>query len=59
MNYTICSDCDYCKTDRKTEQEKVRCTRFSRFVNKNDKTCEAFHYKEMQKIYELLKGGEE
>lgn len=63
MYYTICSDCSYCKTDRKNEQGQVRCVRFSRFVNSNDKTCEEYHDKEMQTIfvngYDLRKGGAE
>ena len=59
MNYTICSDCDYCRTDRKNEQGQVRCTRFSKFVNSNDKTCEAYCDKETPKAYELFKGGAE
>ena len=58
MYYTICSDCDYCKTDRKNEKGQVRCTRFSKFVNSKDKTCEEYRSKGMQKIYDLMKGGE-
>ena len=42
MQHTICSDCYYCKTDRKNKQGQVRCTRFSRYVNENDKTCKEF-----------------
>lgn len=43
MQYALCMDCDYCKTDRKNEQGLVRCTRFSKYVNANDMECEAFH----------------
>lgn len=62
MKYTICSDCEYCKTERTNEQGQVRCTSFSQYVNKNDKTCEAYQSKRMQTIFvnghDLLKGGE-
>lgn len=42
MMYKLCRDCDYCKTDRKNEQGQVRCTRFSQWVNSNDKSCNEF-----------------
>ena len=64
MDYTICRDCDYCKTDRRNEQGQVRCIRFSQFVNLNDRSCETYWNEEMKQLYEkmkrvddLLKGG--
>ncbi len=42
MEHNICGDCEFSNTHRVNEQGQVRCTRFSRFVNLNDKSCEAF-----------------
>lgn len=39
MEYTICMDCKYCNTKRTNEEGKVRCTRYSQFVEPNQKSC--------------------
>lgn len=53
----LCMDCDYCNTDRKNEQGQVRCTRFSQFVNHNDKSCKEFQT-EGSKLYGILRWKE-
>jgi len=55
MLYELCMDCDYCKTDRKNEQGKVRCTRFSQYVNPNDKSCKDFHHERENELYHILR----
>ena len=59
MKYYVCGDCDYCKIDRMNEQGKIRCTRFSRFVNSYDMACQDFHRKvfnteELRKLLDSL-----
>lgn len=43
MEYVICMDCDHCDVSRQNEQGQVRCTRFSRYVNRDDKGCDEFY----------------
>ena len=57
MEHAVCSDCYYCKTERKTEQGQVRCTRFSVFVKPSD-NCDVYITKEMQELIERLRGKE-
>lgn len=64
MEYHICSDCDYCITHRTNEQGQVRCARYSRFVDANQKSCEAFYcvtrYNGLHfELFENMKGGAE
>lgn len=64
MEYTLCMDCDYCKTDRKNEQGEVRCRRYSMFVNPNQKSCEGFYNEKYYnlkhlKLFAEMKGGTE
>lgn len=63
MEYTLCSDCQYCKKERKNDQGQARCTRYSRFVNPNSKSCEGFYnenyYNEKHlQLFKQMKGGE-
>lgn len=45
MEYTICMDCKYCNTKRTNEEGKVRCTRYSQFVEPNQKSCDEMKWK--------------
>lgn len=58
MLYELCMDCDYCDTDRKNEQGKVRCTRFSQYVDLKQLSCSAFCHKRENELYHILRQRE-
>ena len=59
MEYTICMDCKYCNLKRENEEGKVRCTRYSQFVEPNQKSCDGFYNEKYALFAEMMKGGAE
>lgn len=41
--FTMCMECKYCNKKRENAQGKVRCTRYSRFVDPNQESCDGFY----------------
>jgi hypothetical protein len=57
MKHNFCICCHYCDTDRKNEKHQVRCTRYSRFVNPMDISCDGFLAKNsgiLREFYEAI-----
>jgi hypothetical protein len=52
MENTLCCDCDFCKTDRHNEKGQVRCTRFSQWVDSNQRSCEGYYNSRYLKLFE-------
>lgn len=61
MEALYCYQCIHCDKSRQNEKSQVRCTRFSRFVERTDNKCDEFlsGSVHVMKMREYLKEGAE